>query len=124
MMKILVLEPDKRTGKLIKQMLESDEMQVDVVASAQAAIHSADEQAPDLVMSELLLADQNGLAFLHEFRSHYDWTGIPVIIHSYVPPAEADFGSFAWKDMGVVDYLYKPTTSLAKLKSRIQLVLN
>jgi len=61
---------------------------------------------------ELQLASHNGIEFLYELRSYNDWQSIPVIIHSLVPATA--FTNIA-PELGVVSYLYKPTTTLKKL---------
>lgn len=115
MKKILVIDSDKKILDIIRKYIESKELIIFTADSAQQAINTADQQRPDIVILELAIPDQNGIAFLHEFRSYPDWINIPVIIHSSVPK-NINASEKTWKVLGVVDYLYKPTTSLRKLK--------
>lgn len=117
MKQILLVEPDKKVAEIIKEFLERDGLaSVQVAYSAQEAIHTADEFNPELVILELAIPKHNGFAFLHEFRSYADWSKVPVIVHSHLAKDEAAM-SKSWKILGAVEYLYKPQTTLAKLKS-------
>ena len=117
MKQILLVEPDKKVAEIIKEFLERDGLaSVQVACSGQEAIHTADEFNPELVILELAIPKHNGFAFLHEFRSYADWSKVPVIVHSHLAKDEAAM-SKSWKILGAVEYLYKPQTTLAKLKS-------
>ncbi len=112
---ILLLDPDTKTSKSIKNILEDKNINVSVVKDSQSAIFLADKNRPDLVITELAIADQNGVAFLHEFRSYIDWKNIPIIVHSYLPSVLVD-NSKVWDTLGVKKVLYKPQTSLQTLR--------
>lgn len=111
---VLLLEPDQATAKSIRSVLEEKNISLSVAKDSQSAIHLADKKRPDLVIVELAVADQNGVAFLHEFRSYIDWKSIPIIVHSYLPSVLSSPSS-VWKSLGVNKVLYKPKTSLKTL---------
>lgn len=117
-MHILLIEPDKLLARSYRQALEGVGHSVALSPTAQAAIHLADQQRPDLVILEIQLVSHSGIEFLYEFRSYTDWQTIPVIALSQIPPAEF-MGS--WQilqaELGVTAYYYKPHISLAKLVS-------
>lgn len=116
---ILLVEPNDKIAGLIKQALEDNSsLRIYHANSAQDAIHVADEHAPDLVILELAIPRHNGYAFLHEFRSHSDWADVPVIIHSHLAREEAAMAA-DWDNLGAVDYLYKPNTSLKQLNRAV-----
>lgn len=117
MINVLIIDPDIQVCELLSDYLEHDFSVVTVVDSQQA-IHQADRIKPDIIILELAIPDQNGLAFLHEFRSYEEWQSIPIILHTMIPP-KADVDIHAWRDLGVKEYLYKPTTNLKKLKEII-----
>lgn len=115
-MRILLLEPDHVLGKTYAQALRDSGHDVSVCPSAQTAIFSADDKRPDLVIVELQLVGHSGVEFLYEFRSYEDWRGIPVLVLSSVPPIEFKGAQkILQQELGVQDYLYKPTTSLKGL---------
>lgn len=121
---VLLVDPDVQTADIIKEFIESGGLvQVFTASSAQDGIHVADEHAPDLVILELAIPRHNGYAFLHEFRSYADWAKVPVIVHSHLAAGEASM-STSWMTLGAVEYFYKPTTTLKKLKTSVYEMLS
>lgn len=120
---ILLVEPDSQVAKLIKdsiqKILSDDEVAVFHASNAQDAIDLADKHRPDLVILEIGLPDQNGIAFLHEFRSYGEWLDVPVIINSFMDTKDHELAK-SWDLLGVIQCLYKPTTSLTKLNSVVK----
>ncbi|HEY1835770.1 MAG TPA: response regulator [Candidatus Saccharimonadales bacterium] len=123
MAKILLIEPDRMLSETYVQALVGAGNQVRVARTAQAAIHAADELAPDVVVLELQLVAHSGIEFLYELRSYADWQKIPVIILSHVPPQEFNQSIDALKNrLGVRAYLYKPATNLKTLLRAVEAV--
>jgi DNA-binding response OmpR family regulator len=113
MAKVLLIEPDLKLARIYANALKLRHHEVAVAHNAQDAIVEADESKPSVVILEVQLAAHSGLEFLYEFRSYSDWTNIPVIIMSSVPPAEFESSRKLLHDrLGVVAYHYKPQTSL------------
>lgn len=123
MKSILLIEPDEVTAQILTKALISEKFKVYSARTSQEAVNVADAHKPDLVILELAIPDQNGIAFLHEFRSYADWANIPVIVHTHLA-ISAQTTDKAWKLLGVSKYLYKPTTSLKKLKLVVEQVLD
>lgn len=123
---ILLVEPDRETADILAQYMHTHKLNAGIAhtQSAQQAVHLADEHKPDLVVLELAIPEHNGLAFLHEFRSYTDWNDVPVIIHSHLARESVQITDDELERFGVVKYLYKPTTSLAKLRGSIEEVLD
>src|SRR5579884_3880403 len=112
MKNILIIEPDEVLAKTYKDYLTHHGYKVIGVKNAQEAIAEADKKIPDLVVLELQLIKHSGVEFLYEFRSYNDWQNIPVIVNSQVPKREfKDNWKVLSKELAVVEYLYKPTTS-------------
>lgn len=114
-MHILLIEPDTILAQIYIQALEGAGYSVSYVMGADAAIHTADRKKPDIVILEMQLAGHSGVAFLQEFRSYADWLQIPIIIHTVIPLLELQRFSQALTEMGVVEQLYKPQTTLKQL---------
>ena len=112
MANILLIEPDPIMAKNYLAILKSANNRVTVIKSAQAAINIADQNKPDLVFLEVQLSEHNGLEFLYEFRSYPEWQTIPVVLLSAVPLSDIAEDVGKLKELGVVDYLYKPSTKL------------
>ena len=121
MARIILVEPDRPLAEIYRQTLADDGHEVVVCAGAQAAVSAADADRPDMVILELQLVEHSGIEFLYEFRSYPEWQAIPVIIHSWVPPAEfADSRQLLGQELGVDTYLYKPRTTLSQLASSVR----
>jgi DNA-binding response OmpR family regulator len=121
MIKVLVVEPDRKLGQIYANVLRSRKHKVSMALTAQDAILAADANKPDVVLLELQLTAHSGIEFLYEFRSYTDWINIPVIILSNVPPAEFK-GShkLLGSRLGVVAYHYKSQTSLQTILHAVE----
>jgi two-component system KDP operon response regulator KdpE len=118
--RVLLIEPDKLQARLYQAALEQAGHTVEHAQTAQSAVHAADVRKPDVVVLELQLANHNGVEFLYEFRSYAEWAAVPVIVHSFVPPAELAHTSTLTAELGVVRVLHKPETTLAGLCAAVQ----
>lgn len=121
MAKVLLIEPDRVLADTYRRALQTAGHHVYICASAQAGVLAADQVNPDLVVLELQLVAHNGAEFLYEFRSYPDWQQVPVIVHTHVPPAH--FGGSLpaiRQQLGICEYLYKPTTTLRQLLGAVQ----
>lgn len=117
-MHILLIEPDAVAAPLYAAGLQAADHAVTTAASAQVAIGVADQQTPDVVIMEMQLGAQNGIAFLQEFRSYAEWQNVPVIIHSFQkPPTDVTVLDILQREYGMHTWLYKPQTSIAALVS-------
>lgn len=121
MAKVLIVEPDRKLAQIYANVLGSRKHQVALALTAQEAVLEADANKPDVVLLELQLTAHSGIEFLYEFRSYADWTEIPVIVLSNVPPVEFK-GSYKLlgNRLGVVAYHYKPQTSLQTILHAVE----
>jgi DNA-binding response OmpR family regulator len=118
MKKILLIEPDNKIAKLISSSLTQSGYDVKIASNSQTAILIADKINPDLVVLELAIKDQNGIAFIHELRSYSEWAKTPVLVHTNML-VESEILDSLLRNLAVSAYLYKPETSLATLKVNI-----
>jgi len=119
-MHVLLIEPNRVQAQTIGAALERDGHTVAHAVSAQAAVHHADEQTPDVVVLELQLPQHNGVEFLYEFRTYPEWLRVPVVLHTFVPIRELTRAATLQTELGVVRMLYKPATSLAQLCAAVR----
>ena len=125
MAQVLLIEPDRPLAKTYEAALKRDGHKVRSVPSAQEAIQDADKYSPDAVVLELQLIGHSGVEFLYEFRSYTDWQDIPVLIHTIVPYLEIENGwDILSKQLGVMDYKYKPTTNLNSLVASVNQIID
>lgn len=118
-MTVLLVEPDNKLANIYKQYLQTAGHQVYISKGAQEAVQLADEYRPDIVVLELQLTGHSGVEFLYEFRSYPEWTGIPVLLHTLVPPQSLTISEPLIEQLNIQGYLYKPATSLRKLAHAI-----
>lgn len=112
---ILVVDADKRLRGTYVEVLEIAGYSVTPAASAQASIGAIEDRAPDLILLELQLQAHSGVEFLHELRSYPEWQSIPVVLHTMVPWSDLKDFKQAFESLGIIDYAYKPETSLKQL---------
>lgn len=114
-MNLLLVEPDNILGKIYKVALKDIGHRVMCSHSAQDAIICADKRLPDLIVLELQMPGHSGIEFLYELRSYPDWQNVPVIVHTLISPRDMESHMLRLKQLGVIQYLYKPATSLRQL---------
>lgn len=119
-MHVLLVEPDIIQATTYSEALRRRGHTVDHALGAQSAVHLADVHRPDAVVLELQLPHHNGIDFLYEFRSYPEWLNIPVLVFTFVPPAELTQVTTLTQDLGVVRVLYKPETDLERLCSAVE----
>lgn len=121
MSNILLIEPNRVLAKTYHEVLVNAGHQVRTCGTAQSAIIAADDTDPQIVILELQLVAHSGAEFLYEFRSYPDWQQVPVIIHTQVAPQQfaASFEA-TQRQLGIVEYLYKPATNLSRLLTAVQ----
>lgn len=110
---ILLVEPNTVLAKTYTSALQHVGHSVAHATGAQSAVDAADKQAPDVVIVELQLPGHSGVEFLHEFRSYAEWLHIPIIVNTVLSPAHMFLAKEPLqRDLGVVEVLYKPRTTL------------
>lgn len=119
MPQILLVEPDATLAVTMAKYFSKNGFRTTVCHSGQDAVILADASKPDVVILELAMPKNNGLAFLQEFRTYSDWADVPVIIYSIIPKEDAGLPNEKWQKQGVADYLYKPTQTLADLSAAV-----
>lgn len=112
---VLLIEPDYLLSIIYKEHLEKFNYKVRVCSAVQDAINKIDAHKPDIIILELQLSGHNGYEFLYELRSYSEWQDIPILIHSMVSEEALGMNTNIKSELGIVDYLYKPGTSLDKL---------
>jgi len=116
MSNVLLIEPNTLLAKSYIQALQHAGHKVAHATGAQAAIDAADKQLPDVVIVEIQLPQHSGIEFLHEFRSYPEWINVPVVVNTATSPARMMLAKKPLqRDLGVVDILYKPRTTLQDL---------
>ncbi|MDX9917438.1 MAG: response regulator transcription factor [Gudongella sp.] len=114
--RVLIVDGDKSFVKGLKYSLEQDDYETDYVYSATTAMEMVSKREYDMVLTEVELADGNGLALCQNIRSI---SGVPIIVITVV---DEDIKKILALEYGADDYLVKPFNIL-ELKARMKAVL-
>lgn len=111
--KILVVDDDEATRKMIKTALTHDDFAVVCAGTAAGAIEAISREEPDVVLLDLMLPDGDGVDVCREVRRYSDVSIIMVT-------ARRDLTDrLAGLDAGADDYVTKPL-SMGELVARVR----
>jgi DNA-binding response OmpR family regulator len=118
--RILVVEDEQDIAGLIKHALErGGELDVDIVATGDAALKAVNESAPDLMILDLNLPVLSGLEVCRILRARPNSVHVPIIMLT-ARTSEAD--RVVGLDVGADDYITKPF-GMRELAARVRAVL-
>ena len=114
LVRILVVEDNKKTGAFIAKALKSEGFAVDVLHDGNVALSATATTPFDLVVLDIMLPGRDGLSLLRQWRAHGNRT--PVLLLS----ARGDVSErVEGLDAGADDYLAKPF-ALEELVARVR----
>ncbi len=99
---ILIVEDDERLASLTKEYLQSNGLNVTVEGDGSRAIERIKNEQPDLVVLDLMLPGEDGLAVCRIVRPHF--TG-PILM---LTARTEDLDQVLGLEMGADDYVAKP----------------
>lgn len=116
--KILIIEDEKVLLKVIAKKLEVENYQVQTAMDGQEGLEKIKENAPDLILLDILMPRVDGFEVLENLNKNSELAKIPVIIISNSgQPVEIERAM----SLGVKDYLIKaefdPEEVVAKVKN-------
>ncbi len=113
---VLVVEDDAELGELISRYLQTNQMDVTVVADGEAMDSAFSQQSFDLLILDLNLPREDGLSICRRIRAQ---RRLPIII---VTAQAEDVDKIVGLEMGADDYVTKPFNP-RELLARIRSVL-
>ncbi|MBP3657443.1 MAG: response regulator transcription factor [Clostridia bacterium] len=102
---IYIVEDDRSIRELELFALKNSGYQTAGFDTAQAFYRALDEALPELVMLDVMLPDEDGLAILARLRARADTRRIPVIM---VTAKDTELDKVKGLDAGADDYMTKP----------------
>ncbi len=101
--RILIVDDQKEIGDMVKQILqdEGDYRNVKSVTSAEEALRICEHEKQDIVITDIIMPDINGISLLKELKKFHDTSGI-------VLSADETFWQEAIRSKPIEDYLLKP----------------
>ena len=117
--KILIVDDDVDSLKLIGLMLKRQGYEVTVADSGGKALQKADAELPNLIILDVMMPDMNGLDVCRHLRANPNTVKIPIIMFTAKTLIDDKVKGF---EAGADDYLTKPTHP-AELANRVKSVL-
>ena len=117
--KILVIEDDPATSRLVDYSLRHEGYEVTLAANGLEGIRKAHVEAPDLVILDVMLPGMDGFEICHRLRSEPATARLPILMFS----AKAqDIDKNTGLKVGADDSLAKPAAP-AEIVSRVEKLL-
>src|SRR5262245_57069745 len=117
MVRVLVVEDERKLAQVLSSALEADHYEVVVARTGEDGFYRANAEMFDLVVLDLMLPGRSGLEILQTLRQRHVET--PVLILTARDGVEDRVQGL---DLGADDYLVKPF-ALAELLARIRALL-
>lgn len=117
--KILIVDDDVDSLKLIGLMLQRNGYEVIAAHAGNQAIAKATNELPDLIILDVMMPDMNGYDVCRRLRANPVTQDIPIIMFTAKTLIDDKVAGF---EAGADDYLTKPTHP-AELASRVRAIL-
>ncbi|WP_179228498.1 PAS domain-containing hybrid sensor histidine kinase/response regulator [Leptolyngbya ohadii] len=118
-LQILVVDDDPDTRELLNFLLETNGARVTTANSAIEALRSLKRNAPDLLLSDIGMPDQDGYGLMRSIRAAYPDRAIPAIaLTAYA----ADYDRQKALQVGFRQHISKPINPDTLLQSILELV--
>lgn len=121
--KVLVVEDDQFLHNLLADHLKTlrdQGVKVIPAFNGEEALERAREQAPDIILLDVVLPGMNGFEVLQEIRNDPQLKDVPVVILSNL---SMDKDIERGKELGVAEYIVKANFTLDQLVEKISDVL-
>ncbi|MGN1113258.1 MAG: response regulator transcription factor [Acutalibacteraceae bacterium] len=116
---IYIVEDDNDIREMESYALKNSGFEVKAFSNGKDFFTALDAQQPKLVMLDIMLPGEDGLAILQKIRSKETTRGIPVIM---VTAKTSEIDKVKGLDMGADDYITKPF-GVMELVSRVKALL-
>ncbi len=117
--KILVIEDDPAISRLVDYSLRHEGYAVIQASNGLEGIRKAHNEAPDLVILDVMLPGMDGFEICHRLRAEADTAQVPILMFS-AKAQEIDKNTGL--KVGADDYLPKPSAP-AEIVSRVEKLL-
>ena len=118
--KILIIDDDIDTLKLVGLMLERQGYQIAVASNGTIGLSKAASEQPDLILLDVMMPDMDGYQVTERLRSDPSLSHIPIVMFTAKTMVDDKVKGF---ESGVDDYLTKPTHP-AELTAHVKAVLS
>ncbi len=108
---VLVIDDNADTRRLFEQYLSGSPYRSISTDNAQSGLALARELAPQVIILDLMMPDEDGWSVLWQLREHPQTRAIPIIVCTILPMAELGLV------LGAAEFLQKPVTRPAFLNA-------
>lgn len=109
----LIVEDDPVWARVLSTYCQQVGLTSVTARSPQEAMDMVDDDLPTIIVLDMLLATETGMAFLNELRTHSDLASIPVVVCTNVESVDLEF----LKPFGVKAVLNKSTMEPDEMRS-------
>ncbi|HWC88582.1 MAG TPA: response regulator [Pirellulales bacterium] len=117
--RLLVVEDDPRSGRLFQANLLAAGYRVTLAPTAAAAQAEAAAHAPDLILCDICLPDQDGISLTRFFRQQPNLASVPIVLVTSLDDRKVLARGL---EAGADDFLTKPVNTI-ELRSRVRSLL-
>ena len=119
-MKVLIIEDDKFLRDLLAQKLGHEGFQVKQAVDGEEGLKLALEEAPDLILLDLILPRIDGFDILERIKKDQKLKALPVLVLSNLGQKEDVARAMS---LGAEDFLIKSNFTLGEVIGRIKNIL-
>lgn len=112
---ILVVDDERGFRDVVTVILESQGYQVHQAHHANDALGLLDETMPDLILTDMMMPEMDGVGLIKRLRETPKWANIPVVVISAYSEPEVQENAFA---AGATGFISKPF-SASELRSTV-----
>ena len=105
---IFVVDDESAFCDVVCEILEAIGYDPHYALNAAEALQMLPQVNPDLILSDVMMPEMDGLSFVRHLRDHEAWKAIPVIIVSAKATPDDRLNAL---DSGASDFLAKPFSS-------------
>jgi len=112
---VLMIEDDPAIAEMYRVQFEHDGHRVTIATTGEVAVATLTDDAPDLVLLDLLLPDRSGFEVLASLNERLPNHPPVVILSNYGEPSMIDRG----RSLGAIEYLVKSRVTPAEISRQI-----
>jgi CheY-like chemotaxis protein/MinD-like ATPase involved in chromosome partitioning or flagellar assembly len=117
--KILIIDDDLDTLRLVGLMLQRQGYQISAATNGQQGLDKALEEAPDLILLDVMMPDMDGYEVTRRLRRNSSTVDTPILMFTAKTQLDDKVAGF---DAGASDFLTKPTHP-SELQARVKTLL-
>lgn len=116
-MKILIVEDEDALARVLREKLEKEDYEVEVVDNGADAFSVAEKTRPDIVILDLILPKKDGFEVLAELKADAELKTVPVVVLSNLGEDEHIKRAFS---LGASDYFVKTQHPLLEIVEKVK----